>query len=194
MKTLALGFALLAATLTARAQEFPRWEAFGGFSYANVNLGPQASLFNPSNRNYEGFDLDFSFNPSRYIRLLADVGFQFGKTSVTPPPPFTKIHLQTTEALFGPQFTLRRHKATAFGNILVGVTNTRLQGQAGTLYDDLIRQNNLTLGLGGGLDVNWTRIVAIRAFKIEYLPTRRSSDWETTYTLATGVVFRFGFR
>ena len=58
MKTLALGFALLAATLTARAQEFPRWEAFGGFSYANVNLGPQASLFNPSNRNYEVFDLE----------------------------------------------------------------------------------------------------------------------------------------
>jgi hypothetical protein len=77
---------------------------------------------------------------------------------------------------------------------MVGVTNTRLQGQAGTLYEDLIRQNNLTLGLGGGLDVNWTSIVAIRAFEIEYLPTRRSGVWETTYTLATGVVFRFGFR
>ena len=194
MKTLALVFALLAATLTARAQEFPRWEAFGGFSYANVNLGPQASLFNPSNRNYEGFDLDVSFNPSRYMRLVADVSFQFGKTSATPPPPFTKIHLQTTEALFGPQFTLRRHKATVFGNTLVGVTNTRLFGQAGTLYEDLIHQDSLTLGLGGGLDVNWTRIVAIRALQIEYLPTRRSGVWVTTYTLTTGVVFRFDYR
>ena len=194
MKTLALGFALLAANLTARAQEFPRWEAFGGFSYANVDLGPQASLFNPSNRNYEGFDLDFSFNPSRYMRLVADVSFQFGKTSATPPPPFTKIHLQTTEALFGPQFTLRRHKATVFGNTLVGVTNTLLQGQAGTLYEDLISQNSLTLGLGGGLDVNWTRLVAIRAFQIQYLPTRRGGVWETTFTVMTGVVFRFGFR
>ena len=104
-----------------------------------------------------------------------------------------KVHLQTTEALFGPQFTLQRHNATAFGNILVGVTNTRLYGQAGTLYEDLIRQNSLTLGLGGGLDVNWTRLVAIRAFQVEYLPTRRSA-WETTYTLTAGVVFRFGFR
>jgi len=183
----------VAAPFTARAQEFPRWEAFGGFSYANVNLGPQASLFSSSNRNYDGFDLDFSFNPHRNIRLLADVGFQFGRTTTTPPPPFTKVHLQTTEALFGPQFTLQRHKATAFGNILVGVTNTRLYGQAGTLYEDLIRQNSLTLGLGGGLDVNWTRLVAIRAFQVEYLPTRRSA-WETTYTLTAGVVFRFGFR
>src|SRR5579864_3745771 len=122
LKTLAAVFVFLAATVAASAQEFPRWEAFGGFSYANVTLGPQASLFNPSNRNYEGFDLNFSFNPNRNIRLLADVGFQFGRTTATPPPPFTKIHLQTTEALFGPQFTLRRPKTTAFANVLAGVT------------------------------------------------------------------------
>jgi hypothetical protein len=190
LKTLAAGFVFLAATVAVGAQEFPRWEAFGGFSYANINLGPQASLFNPSNGNYEGFDLNFSFNPSRNVRLLSDVGFQFGKTTATPPPPFTKIHLQTTEALFGPQFTLRRPKTTAFANVLVGVTNSRLYGQAGTLYEDLISQNSLTLGLGGGLDVNWTRLVAIRAFQAEYLPTRRRGAWEATYTIAAGVVFK----
>jgi hypothetical protein len=76
----------------------------------------------------------------------------------------------------------------------VGVTNTRLYGQAGTLYEDLIRQNSLTLGLGGGLDLNLTRLVAIRAFQVEYLATRRGSAWETTYTFTAGVVFRFGFR
>jgi hypothetical protein len=194
VKMLTLALYLLGSALLGQEarSEFPRWEAFGGFSYANVNLGPQASLFSPSNRNYKGFDLNFSFNPHRNIRLLADVGFQFGKTTATPPPPFTKIHLQTTEALFGPQFTLRRHESTAFGNILVGVTNTRLQGQAGTLYDDLISQNSLTLGLGGGLDVNWTRHVSIRAFQAEYLPTRRRGAWESSYTLTAGVVFRFG--
>lgn len=190
MKTLAAVFVSLAVSVAASAQQFPRWEAFGGFSYANINLGPQASLFNPSNKNYEGFELNFSFNPSRNVRLLGDVGFQFGKTTTTPPPPFTKIHLQATEALFGPQFTLRRPKVTAFANVLVGVTNTRLYGQAGNLYEDLISQNNLTLGLGGGVDVNWTRLVAIRAFQAEYLPTWRSGAWESTYSLATGIVFR----
>jgi hypothetical protein len=138
--------------------------------------------------------LNVSFNPHRNIRLLADFGFQFGKTTATPPPPFTKIHLQTTEALFGPQFTLRRPQATAFANILVGVTNTRLYGQAGLLYEDLIRQNSLTLGVGGGLDVNWTRLVAIRAFQAEYLPTRRNGAWKATYTLTAGLVFKLGFR
>jgi opacity protein-like surface antigen len=184
---------LAIATLAAPAQQFPRWEGFGGFSYANVNLGPQAAVFNPSNRNYDGFDLSFSFNPHPNIRLLADVGFQFGKTTANPPPMFSKIHLQSTEALFGPQFTLRRRRITPFANALVGVTNTRLQGQAGTFYEDLIRSNNLTLGLGGGLDVNVTRSVAIRTLQAEYLPIRRSGTWQTTYTLDTGIVFRLGY-
>src|SRR5437016_4376868 len=102
LKILALGLALVAAPFTARAQEFPRWEAFGGFSYANVNLGPQASLFSSSNRNYDGFDLDFSFNPHRNIRLLADVGFQFGRTTTTPPPPFTQGSSADNRGAFRP--------------------------------------------------------------------------------------------
>jgi hypothetical protein len=43
---------LLIATLAAQAQEFPRWEAFGGFSYANIDLGSQAGAFGPTSRNY----------------------------------------------------------------------------------------------------------------------------------------------
>jgi len=183
----------LLIALTAQAQEFPRWEGFGGYSYANINLGPQAGLFSPGARNYNGFDLAFSFNPNRNIRLLADVGFQFGKTTAIPPPMFTKIHLQSTEALLGPQFTLRKRRATLFANTLAGVTNTRLQGQSGTFYEDLLRRNDLTLAFGGGLDVNVTRMIAIRAFQAEYLPVRRGGSWETTYTLNAGVVLRFGF-
>lgn len=195
MKALAMGFALLAAALTAHAQEFPVEEAYVGFTYANVDLGSQASLFNPDTKNYYGFDVSYSLNPNRHLGLLADVSFNFGRTTQAPPPPFSKIYLQTTEALFGPRFTLRRDKATLFANALVGVANTRLQGAAfsSTYYEDLISQNDLTFGLGGGLDLNWKRSVAIRAFQFEYLPTRRSGAWTSTYTVTTGIVYKFSF-
>lgn len=148
----------LFASVPVRAQEFPRWELFGGFSYANVNLGSAAGLFSPTTKNYYGFDLGFNYNPHRSIGLvLLNTGHHFGKTTATPPPMFTKIHLQTTEALLGPQFTLRGSRTSLFANFLVGLTNTRLQGQAGMLYEDLLSRNSLTLGVGGGLDVNWTR-------------------------------------
>jgi len=184
---------LLFTTLAAHAQEFPRWEAFGGFSYANINLGPQAGIFSPSTKSYYGFDLAANFNPHRIVGLLVDVNFQFGRTTANPPPGFTNIHLQNTQLLFGPQFSFRRRRATAFANVLVGVNNTRLQAQAGTLYEDVVRQNDLAVGFGGGLDVTWTRRVAIRAIQAEYVPTRRSGSWENQYRLNTGVVFRFDF-
>lgn len=191
----ALLLAVILFTTVARAQEFPRWESFGGFSYANVNLGPQASLFNPISRNYYGADLAFSFNPQRNIRLLLmDWGIQGGKSTANPFP-FRKLDLLTTQALFGPQVVFRGRQATVFANSLVGVTNTRLVGTAGGgLFIDLVRRTNLALGFGGGLDVNWRRSIAIRMLQADYIPTRVAGTWEKHYSLSTGVVFKFGYR
>jgi hypothetical protein len=116
-----------------------------------------------------------------------------GKTTATPPPGFTDVFLNTGQALFGPQFTLRRRRATAFANALVGVNATVLRAHSGRLYDDIVRQTFLALGFGGGLDVNWTRLAAIRAFQVQYVPTHRSGHWYPQYVISTGVVFRFGF-
>lgn len=197
LKTLVLGFALLAATLTARTQEFPRWEAFGGFSYANVNLGPQAGLFVPSNRNYYGIDLAFSFNPYKNIRLLLiDFAVQQGGTNACPSPyPFKNISVLTSQSLFGPQFTVRRRKVTIFGNSLVCVTNPRLVAALGEGdFVDLVRRTNLALGFGGGLDVNWKRRIAIRMFQADYIPTRLADTREKHYSVSTGEVFKFDYR
>jgi hypothetical protein len=187
----------LVAAVPACAQEFPRWEAFGGFSYANVNLGPQAGLFVPTNRNYYGVDLNFSFNPNKYIRLLLiDFAVQQGGTNACPSPcPFKSISVLTSQSLFGPQFTVRRSKVTIFGNGLVGVTNTRLVAALGMGdFEDLVRRTNLALGFGGGLDVNWKRRIAIRLFQADYIPTRLAGTWEKHYSVSTGVVFKFGYR
>lgn len=191
----ALLLAVILFTPAAPAQEFPRWESFGGFSYANVNLGPQAGLFNPISRNYYGADLAFSFNPHRNIRLLLiDWGIQGGKSTANPFP-FLKLDLLTSQALFGPQVAFRGRKATVFANSLVGVTNTRLVATAGGgLFIDLVRRTNLALGFGGGLDVNWRRRFAIRVLQANYIPTRVAGTWEKQHSVSTGVVFKFGFR
>ena len=185
---------ILVTAVAARAQQFPRWEAFGGFSYANVNLGPQTGLFSPIGRNYYGADFAFSFNPHRNIRLLLlDWGIQGGKSTANPFP-FLKLDLLTTQALFGPQFTLRRRRATGFANVLVGVTNTRLVGTAGGgLFVDIVRRTNLALGLGGGLDMNLTPRLEIRVFQADYVPTRQTGKWEKHYSVSAGLVFKFGY-
>ena len=182
--------AILAATISlpAQAQQFPRAEVFGGFSYAHVNLGPQAGLFIPTDRNYYGIHLAVSFNPHKNIRLLLlDLGIQQGGT--TNAPPTFQPSILASQALFGPQFTVRDRKATGFAHALIGVTNTRLVETLPGGFVDAVRQTNLAFGFGGGLDVHWTRSLAIRVFQADYVPTRLSGTWENHFRVSTGVVF-----
>ncbi len=200
MKKCALrAFALIvllasAAGLPVQAQEFPRWEFFSGFSYANVGLGPQATLFGPVSKNYYGLHLSASFNPHRNISLLlTDLGMQSRGSTI--PPPFRKSqnNVVTSQALFGPQLTIRTRKANGFVHALVGVTNTRLveTDSFGTI--DLVRRTNLALGFGGGIDVNLTPRVGIRLCQADYVPTRLEGKWQSGFRVSVGVVFRFGY-
>lgn len=191
LRCIALPVALLLATLPVHAQSFPRWELGAGFSYANINVGSQAGTFSPANRNYYGFDLAFGYNLRRYVSLVTKVGFQFARTTAVPPAEFTKVHLENTEMLFGPQFTLRKRRTTTFANVLVGLNNTTLLLQAGTLYQNTMDRNSIALGIGGGVDVNLPRSLAIRAIHVEYVPTRRNGTWDAQFIISTGLLYRF---
>ena len=183
---------VLLLALPAMAQDYPRWEAFGGFSYANVDLGVQRTLLGVTtlDQNYNGLQLAFSYNPHPNLRLiLLDFGIQFQPVDVFAG---LREDLIVSQALFGPQFTLRSQKATAFVHALAGVTDTDLILPLGVELAELVRKNNFVLGFGGGLDVNWNQWLAIRVFQADYLPTRVSGTWESNFRLGVGVVFKFG--
>lgn len=183
--------AVLAATASvpAHAQQFPRAEFFGGFSYARENLGPHANLFLPTDRNYYGIDLAVSFNPHKNIRLLLlDLGVQQGGTT-SSSPLFHEPNVLTSQALFGPQFTVRGRKATGFAHALIGVTTTRLVEMLPGGFYDAIRRTNLAFGFGGGMDVRWTRSLAVRVLQADYVPSRLDGRWENYFRVSTGLVF-----
>ena len=196
---LLLVFALVVAVAStaafpAHAQEFPRWECFGGFSYANVGLGPQANLFGPVSRNYYGFHLGVNFNPYRNFSLvLTDLGIQSRGSRMPPPFRNSNNSVVTSQALFGPELKIRTRKATGFAHALVGFTNTRLveTDSFGTI--DLVRRTNLALGFGGGLDINLKYRLAIRVLQADYVPTRLQGKWQSDFRVSMGVVFRFGY-
>ncbi len=116
-----------AAAFSTRAQEYPRWECFGGFSYANVGLGPQANLFGPVSKNYYGIHLGVNFNPYRnFSVVLTDLGIQTRGSRIPPPFRHSNNEVDTSQWLFGPELKIRSRKANGFAHALVGVTNTRL--------------------------------------------------------------------
>ena len=182
------------AAFPAHAQEFPRWECFGGFSYANVGLGPQANLFGPVSKNYYGLHLSVNFNPYRnFSVVLTDLGIQSRGSRVPPPFRNSNNSVVTSQALFGPELKIRTRKANGFAHALVGVTNTRLveTDSFGTI--DLVRRTNLALGFGGGLDANLKPRLAIRILQADYVPTRLAGKWENDFRVSVGVVFRFQY-
>lgn len=65
---------------SAEAREFPRWEWFWGFSYLNISLGSQSSLFAPTSPNYYGIRTALKLNLRKEIGVLLDAGGGYGQT------------------------------------------------------------------------------------------------------------------
>ncbi len=89
------------------------------------------------------------------------------------------------EYLFGPRFTARTARATLFAHVLVGGNTLRLAGTS---------TNGFAWAVGGGLDYNAGRHLAIRVIQADYLRTRLSNLWFNDARLGIGLVFKFGER
>lgn len=184
-----------AGPLCARAQQFPRWEFYGGVPYTRVDLGPEATIFQRTDKNHFGLEIRGSFNPRRYLRIiLCDFSVQIGGTEITLPPE--KADVRTSQVLFGPEFVRRSGKTAAFAHTLIGVTNARLVSTIGgvDITPDLVNHTSLAFGLGGGLDFQVRRMFAVRAIQLDYIPTRISGSWESHSRLSAGVVWTWGNR
>lgn len=185
-------FTLPVTSVRSYGQQYPRWEAFTGFSYAHVNLGAEAAIFQPTDRNYYGIHLNGSFNPRSYFRiLLCDFSVQMGGTTIKIAPE--QADVRTSQVLFGPEFVRRSANIAPFAHTLVGLTNARLVSRiAGSdIVPDLVNHTSLAFGLGGGVDLHLSRMMAFRALQADYIPTRLSGTWEHHFRLSSGVVWTF---
>lgn len=197
----------LTAALSAQAQaEYPRVEVFGGYSYVNIdNIG----FGFVSRESAHGWAASASVNFHKHFGATADFAEQFGHTPVSPAciqifplPPGCVVRrpgFSTNQVLFGPRVTARVDRLTGFGHVLFGLNRTRISSStvAGfTLQADT--ETQFALGLGGGLDINAGRRLAIRVVQFDYIPARRDrfsdSSWLDHVRLQTGVVVKFGGR
>jgi hypothetical protein len=120
------------ATFAASGQErpprqFPAVEFWVGYSYANVSLGSQSTVFAPAGHSFNGAQIDAKFNLRKHIALLLDEANQWGSSKIPDTLGYTAyMQLYTTQFLAGPEFTLRARKFNAFAHTLVGLTRTTL--------------------------------------------------------------------
>lgn len=161
------GIAVMGLTASAAAQDdYPKGEVFGGFSYYRTDSGD----------DLYGFQTSLSGNFHRRFGVAVDFAGQYDSSF--------GITLQNYQLLAGPPFTLRGERLTGFAHALFGVEHIR----GGSLSE-----TGFAMGLGGGLDINVSRRIAIRAVQVDYVPNRFFGEWFHDARAAAGVVIKFGY-
>jgi opacity protein-like surface antigen len=181
--------ALLIFAGAASAQDYPKFEAFGGYSYLHVSE-------NGVGDNFNGGSGSVAYNFTPMLGVVADFGgyhwsqgFDGGNQTIN-----------VVSYLFGPKVALRHGKFTPFAQALFGgahgsFTETggcdaRVRGQ-GTTCNASTSDNSFSLAVGGGLDWNATTHIGIRLIQAEYLMTQFLGGTQNNARISTGVTIRW---
>ena len=174
-----IGFAFL-LTAVSIAQDFPRVELAGGYSY--INFHPNLPALTSQNLNGGGGS--FVYNIVDWLGIKADFmdyGFGSGWTTKLHNLGYTgsaSANLFTYQ--FGPQIKRHKGKFQPFGETLFGAAHSNGYASAlkakgdGTyvLISGAGSSNAFAMEMGGGLDITLSKTVQIRPVELDYQLTR----------------------
>jgi opacity protein-like surface antigen len=157
----------------ATAQEVPKAEVFGGYSWAGGN--------------FHGWNSSITGNITKRIGIVADFSGHYG----TELDGSVLIRQDAHSFLFGPRFSFRGKRLTPFVYALFGATRFHesaiISGQK--LSDS---DTGFSSAFGGGLDVKVNDRIAIRAFQLDYFRPNFFGETHNRGRLAVGVVLHLG--
>jgi opacity protein-like surface antigen len=161
---------------TARAQETPRVEISGGYSFldANVNSGSSSTSF-----RLNGGNVSATENLNRWFGGRLEFN-GFGGTE-------SGISVTAQTITYGPVIAYRKfERITPFGHVQIGAIHAS-QGYLGISQS----ATKFALAAGGGVDVNLNDRFAVRV-QGDYLMSRFLSLRQDNLLISTGLVVRFG--
>lgn len=183
----------------ARAQDFPKAEVTGYYSYFRFNPENSGTL---SSHSLNGGGAEIVFNFNRIVGIKAEfAGYQ--STSIT----FTNnISTATASAnLFtyniGPVFKFRSEKFEPFAEALFGGAHSSFYGnlckQLLTCVVNNPSNNAFDFVIGGGIDIPVTHGFAFRPVQVDYVLTRFGNGFtsgnqnQSNFRYQAGIQFRF---
>ncbi len=181
---LMVGMLLFVVAGSAVAQDQPRSEVGGNYTYIRINPGGSAS-----GQNCHGGGGSVAGNLNQYLGVVGE----FSGCKWTGLASGLSAH--TLTYLFGPRLTYRGHgRFEPFGEALFG--GAHIGGSASGIGSG--SDNAFAMAIGGGADYKFTRSVAIRLIQADYLYTKFNFGPGYTHQnnvrIQAGVVLRFGGR
>ncbi len=179
--------------------DYPKVEVYGGFAYASLAL-----LGVNSRQHSVGGGASISGNFSRYFGLTADYAIQADtecSTDLECIQEFlsaaAEVDFTSQQFLAGPRFTVRTERVTWFAHALFGAAWSKVSVTTSLLLGPIIQTStssgpDFAMGYGSGLDLSFSKRVALRLFQIDYIPIRADTGWRQNFRIQGGIVFRFG--
>jgi opacity protein-like surface antigen len=190
MRKLALFCGLfLALAIPAMAQDHPRVEFFGGYSFLrqnvdNIGLGGTGY----SRLNYKGASGSIAYNFSSWLGVVGDLGGYRVDQSITISGFTGSVNTSMVTYMLGPKITFRTRRFSPFAQALFG---------GARIADSLITtgtESEFAYSVGGGVDYNLTHWLGIRPIQAEYLKTQfkdGNNNKQSNARLSAGIVLRF---
>jgi opacity protein-like surface antigen len=192
-KLLIFGVLIAVFTVSAIAQDVPKAEIFGGYSYFSADIRETVPFqSNPSDRiSLNGWNASLTGYMNRFFGVTADFGGHYGSPEVSGSTLDTKIHT----FMFGPQIALRSERANVFAHALFGGAKVKADNPIiGNVVDD----TGFAWGVGGGLDFGLSKNFAVRPAQFDYIWTKAKptglpdpDQAQNNFRYSAGVVLRF---
>ncbi len=193
---------VLVISVPAFAQDTPKVEVFGGYSYfhtppgyySNQGGGPYTSVSN--NPSLNGWNVSVAGNVNSWLGIVADLGGYYANAEtatfvhgIIPTTAFGTTNVRLYSFLFGPQLSYRKNERfTPFIHALFGGVRQSFGPEITAVANP---QTDFGMALGAGCDVKASEHLAIRVIQADYVRTRFGFKAENNVRLSFGVVARF---
>jgi hypothetical protein len=196
---------VLLVSFSAAAQDFPKFEVFGGYTYARVDSSEGTTA------NTNGGSVDAGFFPTTHLGVIADFGGSYDK-GFTHTGNFFSAPSTNFRYLFGPRYRVGRGPISAYAQVLFGgesrshvVDSNRADSNflpCGSCsipptFTFASAQTTYAIAPSVGVDVKVNRHFSIRAIQIGGLVTgfrdfgTGANATQGGVTISTGIVAKF---
>lgn len=208
--TLLAGTLAFGQTTTTVGDDYKKAEGYIGYSNGQIDTGvdsgSSANAFFRDRRNFHGVEAAGVYNFSRYLGFKGDVSGTFNGDTLTSQPGSTyNASVKTSNSLYnflgGIQVKDNAKSGTfkPFAHALVGAAHSRNKVSDYTcsptalcpavVVNETFSSTGLAGAFGGGLDIRASDRFQIRAFQIDYNPTRVYGATNHNLRIGAGIVF-----
>jgi opacity protein-like surface antigen len=180
-----LVFMALVLPVSVIAQDSPKTELFGGYSYSRIE-----------GAGLNGWNASIAQDLTRHFGIVADFGGNYKSESETVSGVNASARARLYSFMFGPRFYSRfSERWTPFAHALFGATHASIKATGSTGGTSVSLSDSDTafsMAYGGGIDYQVSRSLAVRLVQADYMILRSGGENTNGARISTGIVFRLG--